>query len=187
MTDPRVFLLAVATLLLMPGPTNTLLAMAGAARGIRRAFPLLAAELAGYLIAIVTVRLLLAPLLASVPAVGVALKIAMALYLVWLAVTLWRRPPADGPASAPVGLTAVFITTLLNPKALIFALAIFPQGNNLIWHFAGFAVAALVTGTIWIAAGALLGAAAGGRSRLLPRVAAVALVGFAAAIASSAV
>ena len=45
MIDPWLFMLAVATLLATPGPTNTLMATAGAMNGPRAAWPLLLAEL----------------------------------------------------------------------------------------------------------------------------------------------
>lgn len=52
MTDPILFAFAVIAILATPGPTNALLATAGAANGLRRSLPLVPAELAGYLIAI---------------------------------------------------------------------------------------------------------------------------------------
>ncbi len=42
--------LALLVLLLTPGPTNTLMALAGAERGWTRALRLIPAELAGYLL-----------------------------------------------------------------------------------------------------------------------------------------
>jgi len=52
MTDPILFAFAVIAILATPGPTNALLATAGAANGLRRSLPLVPAELAGYVIAI---------------------------------------------------------------------------------------------------------------------------------------
>jgi threonine/homoserine/homoserine lactone efflux protein len=184
MSDPLLFLLAVATVLLTPGPTNTLMATAGATGGVRRSLPLLGAELSAYLIAIFAYRAVLGPLVAAYPAVGVGLKIAVAAYLVWLAVKLWRRPVATAPVR--VTFAAVFTTTLLNPKALIFALTIFPAAAG-IWYFAEFSAAVLVAGVAWICLGFGLEAAVGTGARWIPRVASVALVGFAGYIAASVV
>ncbi|MFY8031875.1 MAG: hypothetical protein ACOVO5_08585 [Devosia sp.] len=47
MTDPLLFLAAVLTLLGTPGPTNTLLATAGATAGVRRSLPRLLGVLGG--------------------------------------------------------------------------------------------------------------------------------------------
>ena len=88
----------------------------------------------------------------------------------------------------PVRLGEVFLATLLNPKALVFALAIIPPDNTgLAFYLAGFSLTALVTGGGWIALGALLGSAAGARAKLVPRIGAVALVGFAGALLGSVV
>ena len=57
MNEPLLFLAAVLTLLGTPGPTNTLLATSGAVAGLRRSLALLVAELAGYLLAIATIRM----------------------------------------------------------------------------------------------------------------------------------
>jgi len=46
MDDPLLFALAVLTILGTPGPTNTLLATAGATGGLRRSLPLVPAEAA---------------------------------------------------------------------------------------------------------------------------------------------
>ena len=73
MTDPILFFLAVATILATPGPTNTLMATSGATAGIVRSLPLLMAEIAGYLIAILMIRAVLAPLVHAYPAIGIAL------------------------------------------------------------------------------------------------------------------
>lgn len=188
MTDPLLFFLAVATILGAPGPTNILLATAGAAQGIRPALTLVGAALAGYLVAIAVIRIVLGPAIHAYPAAGVALKVAVAVYLVWLAVKLWRTPVVKEQPGRPVSFVAVFVTTLLNPKAVIFALTVIPQEiSNLAWYIAGFSVTVFAVGSGWIVLGYGLGSAAGPRSRWLPRVAAVALVAFAGLIARSAI
>jgi threonine/homoserine/homoserine lactone efflux protein len=171
-----------------PGPTNTLLATAGAAAvGVRRSLPLLVAELAGYLIAIGLIRAVLGPLLAAVPPILVVLKIVVALYLVWIAVDVWRRT-LKLEETPSVGFWQVFIATLLNPKAVILALTIFPQEPLAPpAHVALFVAMVGITGLAWITLGRTLRAAAGEHgARLIPRVAAVALGGFAGLLLYSA-
>lgn len=188
MTDPIVFFLAVATILATPGPTNTLMATSGATAGMARSWPLLIAEIGGYLIAILVIRAVLAPIVHTYPAIGIALKIAVALYLVWLSIKLWRQPLAVDADTRAISFTNVFVTTLLNPKALIFALTVFPQESPaLAWYFAGFAVTVVAAGGGWIAFGQVLKGAAGSRAGYIPKVAAVALVGFAGLLLRSAI
>ena len=171
-----------------PGPTNTLLATSGAVAGIPRSIHLLAGELTGYLIAIGLIRWVLGPVFAAYPPLGVALKIVVAAYLVWVAVRLWRRGATQGGPAREVTLGGVFLTTLLNPKALIFAVSIIPPEHpDLVWFIAGFAALVVTVGFGWIVIGGSLGAAAGqGRAGLVGRAASVALAGFAGWIVASA-
>lgn len=188
MTDPLLFILAVLALLGTPGPTNTLLATSGAVVGVRRSLVLLAGELSGYLVGIVAIRIVLGPIFAAYPLVGSVLKVAVAVYVGWIAVRLWLRGARlSGPASA-VSLPNVFLTTLLNPKALIFALSIIPAEHpQLIWFLAAYALSVVFVGFCWILMGRGIGATAGERhAGLVPRIASVALVGFAGVIFASA-
>lgn len=186
MTDPVLFILAVLSLLATPGPTNTLLATSGATVGVKRSLAMLAGELGGYLIAIAVLRMVLGPVIAAQPLLGIALKVAVALYLGWIAFKLWTRNPAltdDGAVTLP----AVFVTTLLNPKALVFAFGIIPAEHPALWAFiVAFAVTVPVIGLCWIVVGSLIGAASGERhAGLVRKVASVALVGFAALLVRS--
>ncbi len=118
------FVSAVLALLLAPGPTNTLMGLAGAARGLRGVARLIPAELAGYLTAILPLAWMGAEVLAHRPGLAVALKAAAAVWVMFLAVRLW-----GGPGAAMAGeVTArrVYVTTALNPKALVVALILLP-------------------------------------------------------------
>lgn len=186
MTDPILFLLAVLTLLGTPGPTNTLLATSGAMAGVRRSLPLLGGELAGYLIAVAAIRIVLGPVIHAYPLVGIGLKLAVVGYLGWIAFRLWTHD-ASLTSTQTVGWRSVFITTLLNPKALIFALSIIPAEHPaLAWFIAAFAVAVPSVGFAWILVGHAIGAASGEKNAgIVRRVASVALVGFAGVLAAS--
>jgi threonine/homoserine/homoserine lactone efflux protein len=188
MTDPILFLLAVATILGTPGPTNTLLATSGATVGMRRSLPLLAGELAGYLIAVSAIRLVLGPVIAAWPLLGVILKVAVIAYLVWIAVRLWQHGNRSlTEAGAEIRVQNVFITTLLNPKALIFALSVLPQAHPALWaYFLAFLAIIPAAGFSWIIVGRAIGLAAGDRhTGTVRKVASVALFGFAGLIAAS--
>jgi threonine/homoserine/homoserine lactone efflux protein len=186
MSDPVLFSMAVLALLATPGPTNALLATAGAMRGFRRASPLLAVEGVAYLTAISAIHLALRPALEAHPALRDGLKITVAAYLLW---TAWRLWSASGTGRSGTGasITAsqVFVTTLLNPKALIFATVILPFGQaGSAVYLAGFNLLAAGVGAVWIALGAVLGAAptAAPKGQLVARISAVALSGFALAL-----
>jgi threonine/homoserine/homoserine lactone efflux protein len=188
MSDPLAYLTAVALLLFAPGPTNTLLAIAGAAGALRQSLALILAALSAYLFAVAIIRTALLPVLTSTPWLGIAVKIALAVYLIWLAVRTWRAVGSGIDAERAAGPVDVFITTLLNPKGLIFALSILPaEHEHLAWYLLMFAVFVVIAGGAWMLLGWLLSAAAGSeRARYVPRAGAVMLVVFAGLVLRSA-
>ena len=183
MRDPLLFALTVLTILSTPGPTNTLLATAGARDGMRAALWLIPAEGAGYLVAILALGLVVGPVAAASPPVAAALRTLVGAYLLLLAVRLWRL---GGVPEAPGGRTItprqVFVTTLLNPKAIVFAGGVVPFGAPRLWpYLVGFLGLTAVVATAWIGLGVALGKGAGlsGRRALVPRLAASLVAGFA--------
>jgi len=166
MTDPLLFALAVLTILAMPGPTNTLLAAGGAARGVRGGLPLVAAEAAGYLLSISLIGVLLRPLVAQAPAFAASLRLGVGVYLLFLAAKLFRAR-AGAAAAAVVTARRVFVTTTLNPKAFVFALAIVPfQQRGVGPYLAGFVAILVPVSVAWVAVGAVLGSVSARRGRL---------------------
>lgn len=190
MQDPLTFTLAAAALLATPGPTNTLLAMTGASAGLRRSLRLVPAELAGYLTSIVTLSLVVGPALAGQPGLQRGLRAASACVLALVALRLWRS--AGAARGEPIGPRALFLTTLSNPKALVFTFVIIPHAGTgdlarALPYLAG--LAALIAGAacVWIALGATLRA---GAPRLVQagafrRAGSVVLAGFAAVLSLS--
>jgi threonine/homoserine/homoserine lactone efflux protein len=112
---------------------------------------------AGYLASISLLILTLRAVLAEFPWAAAGLKLACGSYLAVLAVTVWRRSSTSRPGGL-VNFQRVFITTLLNPKGLIFAFQIFPAGGMLLTlHFLGlFTVICCATASLWISIGAVL-------------------------------
>ncbi|UFZ01685.1 LysE family transporter [Bradyrhizobium ontarionense] len=160
-----IFVLSAAALLATPGPTNTLLATAGASRGVRYSVHLLLAELAGYLLAILTLRVVLGPVIATAPLVGHALRVAVVLYLLHLAVALWRHGGASVVDVAPVTSRRVLITTLLNPKAIIFAFTLLPSAADaasLLPFLIALGFSTMLIGGGWLLLGATLRRGLGG-------------------------
>jgi threonine/homoserine/homoserine lactone efflux protein len=126
MNNALPFILGVLGLLAVPGPTNTLMAAAGAAMGVRRSLHLLIGELGGYAIAITLWSELVGAAALSQPMIGVMAKLLAAAFLIWSAWKLWSRA-GQHTAGGAIDLQRVFLTTLINPKGLVFAFAIFPQ------------------------------------------------------------
>ncbi len=70
----------------------------------------------------------LTALFAVAPWAFVALKLAGAAYLIWLAVTLWRNASNASDFDAPTGVNGLklgLLTNFANPKAVVFIAAIF--------------------------------------------------------------
>ena len=186
MEDPTLFVLTVLFILGTPGPTNTLLATSGAAAGLRRSLPLLPAEAAGYFISILVIGLVLGPVVAQSPLLATGLRLAVGAYLCWLAVRLWRQGGVVADAAGTVRPHQVFVTTLLNPKAIVFALGVVPFASPHAWaYMLGFMAILAAVGLGWILAGTGLGRVArgGGHGRLVPRLGATAIGCFAVLIA----
>ena len=158
MADPTVFALAVLAVLATPGPTNTLMAVAGATVGLRKGLRLIPAEVAGYLTSISLLIFIFQPVVAALPSAATVLRIGCGSYLAILAITIWRASNRDAGQTSLVSFQRVFITTLLNPKSLIFAFQIFPTGGiRLTLSFLGaFALICVAAATMWICIGATL-------------------------------
>ncbi|TNC71977.1 LysE family translocator [Rubellimicrobium roseum] len=161
--------LAILVLLLTPGPTNTLLAIAGAERGWTRAVRLIPAELGGYLAITLPLALLGARLLDAQPAARTAITLLAAVWVAWLALSMWRVPAARTGAPSVTG-RRVLVTTLLNPKALIFGLVLLPaaDGARLLLNLGLFAAEIVAVAMAWAALGALL-RRAGARGTGMPQ------------------
>lgn len=151
------FASAVLALLLAPGPTNTLMGLAAAQHGLPRVLRLLPAELAGYLAAVLPLAWLGAGLLSHVPLAAVALKLAAAAWVMALALRLWRAPRA-GSDSGTITARRIWLTTLLNPKALVFGLVLLPplQDTSFAPRLALFCLLVSAAALTWGAAGALI-------------------------------
>lgn len=121
------FIGLVITILLSPGPTNTLLASSGIQVGIRKSFHLIPAEAFGYLISITLWGILIGQVSSQLPLLPTVLKLFSAVYIIYLAIKLWRTANVEQQFQQPtIRARELFVATLLNPKALLFASAIFP-------------------------------------------------------------
>ncbi|MVA33791.1 hypothetical protein GOZ89_09190 [Agrobacterium vitis] len=170
------FLPAVLALLLAPGPTNTLMGVAGAQAGLWRVLRLLPAELAGYLTTILPLVYLGDELMARWPAAAVLLKIAAAIWVLVIAFKLWQAP-GQGKVLNQITASRIYLTTALNPKALVFGLVLLPAPDNpnFLPCLGLFCLLVSAVALLWGSAGRLTQVGHGGQGRLhvLQRVAAV--------------
>ena len=185
---PLSFALALGLLLMTPGPTNTLLALAGASRRRGWAGCCMAAELAGYLTTVLPVHFLAAPVLADHPGMARAVTALAALWVATLAVRLWDAPLFSGQDSA-VTPRLVYVTTAFNPKGLVIALALLPAdtGASFFACLALMVVLVPMAAALWLTLGSSVIRRLGERYPLLVmRAAASALLLFAAGLAGRA-
>ena len=155
--------LGITIVLIMPGPTNTLLAAAGLQQGVKRAARLAGAELAGYVVSISAWGCLLTYAAHSLAWLPIFVRIVSCLYIAYLAVRMWRNTVVfkTSPQTA-IGMRTLFVATLLNPKATLFAGTIFPStafadGPTYLCVMGIFAALLIPIGFAWIAFGAALG------------------------------
>lgn len=156
------FIGLIITILLTPGPTNTLLASSGIQAGIKRSLKLIPAEVIGYFIAITTWGFLLESVSHFVPWLPPLIKLLSATFIIYLAIKLWITSTKDLDLNQPlITSKALFVATLLNPKALLFASAIFPHTawinfHEYLVHMGTFLALITPIAFLWIAFGSIL-------------------------------
>ena len=159
-TSQAIFLFEVLGVLAIPGPTNSLLFVSGVTRGFRASLTLILAEVGAYIISISLLVFVLEPASRIHSTVSQLLHVLCSTYLVYVAFWLWRSGEREVHDSHPITFRRVFLTTLVNPKNLIFAFGIFPipsaTSNGMLPYLVSFS--AICTGVAcgWIAGGAML-------------------------------
>lgn len=120
---------ALGLLLLMPGPTNTLLLRSGILTGFRRAWPLSLLECLAYLLQISFWGYLLSHLGDHVPWGLKCVQFASVCYLIRTSYLLWCKPDETLKAApeARVSRLHFFLLTLINPKGLLIVSFIVPM------------------------------------------------------------
>lgn len=186
--DWMTFIVTTAVILIAPGPTNALIAAACARAGFRTLPLLVLAELTAYLLSIAVLLTLAGPAVATSPVWGPALKLVSALLLVVIALRLARlKPQKETEEPAEIGPVSVFLTTLINPKGMIFAFAVFPPPEMVLAHpglITAFVVLTAFAGFAWGCSGRLLALVAG--ERIVARITVPVLLALAAWVAFSA-
>ena len=186
--DWPTFLASTIAILFVPGPTNTLLATAGASLRVHKALRVAPVEVAAYALSITLLTFAIGPTLALSPLLGVLIRAGCAIWLVYSAWRLWHLETGYVESTRTVRARDVFVTTMLNPKAILFAFVIFPASPEIlnrqfVIHLAAFGVTCITIGSTWILFGTLLkGEGAGGfvSPKRVRRAAAIILCCFAA-------
>ena len=115
--------------MIIPGPTNALLASSAQQIGMQKSLRLIPAELIGYIYAMALWWLIVAftddiwPLFIDI------LHFASAIYVFWLAFRLWKMKHLHAHSQRNKNIKAMqlFYSTFKNPKAALFSVGIFPH------------------------------------------------------------
>ncbi|MGH7085812.1 MAG: LysE family translocator, partial [Acetobacteraceae bacterium] len=127
------FTLAYGLMAVTPGPTTLLVVSYGLSHGRRTALAVVGGTGLGDATCLTAALFGIGALLAASATAFSILKIAGALYLVFLGVRIWRAPPLlhNEATSAPRSLRRAFIhawlTTVFNPKSVLFFMIFVPQ------------------------------------------------------------
>jgi threonine/homoserine/homoserine lactone efflux protein len=172
-------------ILLLPGPTNTLLMTSGYTCGPARTLPLIATEAVGYSIAISAWGFVLIALSVHYPEIGTAVKLLCAAYLLLLAYRIGSMKQLASDSRRSVVSSKLLLTaTLLNPKALLFASVVFPRevygtAELYTWALLSFVLIVVPIGLAWAWLGQVVSAAPShSMQRWVPKLIGLSLLSF---------
>jgi len=128
--DYPAFVIAIWIFLLIPGPGNLVLIGSTGKGGVRGGIAASFGVIAGDQLLMWSAVAGVAAVLQAAPRLFIAVQWLGAAYLVWLGIRMLRARPGSGPV-LEVRPTQFFrqalLITLLNPKAIVFYMAFFPQ------------------------------------------------------------
>lgn len=160
MIESWLFVLAMIAVLMIPGPTNALLASSAHQQGLKKTSLFIPAELFGYFYAINLWAIFLHLCHPIWPHLTHILHLLSAAYVLWLAFHLWRSAHLQQHNQRYVAITPrqLFFSTLKNPRALLFAAGVFPpetwsNPTNFIVVFAIFGLVLLPSVLFWMSFG----------------------------------
>ena len=163
-SDYGAFAAAFVLLLFLPGPGNLALISSASKGGLAGGFASVLGLLLGDQILLWLTVAGVAALLKTYPPLFMALQWAGAAYLVWLGGKMLLAKPGEGPGLQITPghyFRETMLITLLNPKAIMFYLAFFPQFIDPVNHqgWVTFAVMAMTIavlgfvyccGVVWV-------------------------------------
>jgi threonine/homoserine/homoserine lactone efflux protein len=153
------FVLAAEALLILPGPTDMVVVSYALTQGRRSAWASVPGVTLGDATALILSLLGLGAILMASAELFNILKIAGALYLVYLGIKTWRAPVSETLGdNAPLQhgrwriMAHTYMATALNPGGIIFYVAFFPQflsaDKPLLIQVAVFGATFIVMGTL---------------------------------------
>lgn len=163
-----------------PGPDMMLCATRASMQGRAAGFATLAGIMTGLQIHAAAAGLGLSQILVATPSALAAIRWSGAAYLLYLAIKIMRAPSqiVDAPSLPPVSLAEAYrvglLTNLLNPKVILFVLALYPQfisaqdgvfGQMMLLGLVNNLVAAPVNGAVIVFAARLGGSLSGVSTR----------------------
>ncbi|ELM3614676.1 LysE family translocator [Aeromonas sobria] len=134
--DLALFVVSGLLLNIMPGPDSLLIMLRSGSQGWRAGSVATLGIGTGVMVHVLAAALGLSALLSASAELFTVIKLAGALYLVYLGISLFRQPAANSAAGAAVTLPALsygriyrqgVLTNVLNPKVALFFLAFVPQ------------------------------------------------------------
>jgi RhtB (resistance to homoserine/threonine) family protein len=134
--DLALFVVSGLLLNMMPGPDSLLIMLRSGSQGWRAGSVAALGIGTGVMVHVLAAALGLSALLSASAELFTVIKLAGALYLVYLGVSLFRQPTANSAAGAAVTLPVLsygriyrqgVLTNVLNPKVALFFLAFVPQ------------------------------------------------------------
>ena len=146
--------LALLALLITPGPSNALLALGGAQAGMRAGLRLIPVVLPSYLAVVTPLALWGGPIIDGLPVWRPILTGLAGRWVARLAYGLWRFPNHRADAAPQVTARQMAVTTLLNPKSLIFGLVLIPAAPAVWPGLIAFAALLPLVCTLWAGLGA---------------------------------
>ena len=190
------YCVAVAILLLMPGPIVTLVVANSLSHGTRSGLATVAGASIGNAILLGATAIGLVAFFALLSEIFEVVRWAGAVYLIWLGVKAWSAHGAQESAivpaakrSARVVLLQGFLIGITNPKAIVFYIAFLPQfvdshlppGPQLLVMTGSMIVMALLSDSAYalLAGRARIWFTAPGRRRLQSRITGTLLIGVA--------
>ena len=157
MVESWLFIFAVIAVLLIPGPTNALLASSAHLHGFSKTFLSIPVVLFGYAYGISLWALVIHLSMPTWPNLIHILHVVSATYVIWLAFHLWKKTSLQQHSLKHQQLdrAKLFKSTLKNPKSLLFAAGIFPawtwdSAEYYAWVFGIFCLCLMPCSLFWI-------------------------------------
>ncbi|AJC65845.1 LysE family translocator [Dickeya zeae] len=150
----------ISLILLVPGPTNSLLLVSGLKKGVLKSSPLIIAEACGYITAIGFWAVLLSTITKNIPSFPEIAKAACSIYIFFLAIKIWSFGQLS-QSNNNISFSHMVIASAINPKALLFVTLLIPK--NFLSSFNGFLLFVILfilvmvpIGFMWVSLGGVI-------------------------------